>query len=1004
MKKGFGIITKIGLIAILCIAFAAIISNKLSITANAAGDGKELSGEIEVIFNRNVADMQPYIEAFEKKYPDVDVIYTCYNDFETSIKSRLEEGDYGDVLYFPSFIATEESEKYFEPLGDIVSLSEKYNYVEQGRVYANQAYAIPASAYLVGIIYNKEVFDKAGISELPTTIDDFLYAMDLIDTYTDAIPYYTGYNEPWTLWHWEMFPFIEMTGSASYRYNEFIVDKNPFRAGTVHYKVLSLLYELVKRGYTEMGKEPMTWWDSVIKINSGEIGCSVMGTWALTDYKNVGPGATNIAFMPFPNNIDGSQYVTVTTDYSYAVSKNSTNKAAAKAFVRFMLDESGYAFNHDTLSIVKTDPYPECYGDMTQTIVKNSSFVSSETYSQYAALSADLNLANTAEYMRIIEAAAGMRNESFDDIMNSWNIRWEALREPWMVTEVDGDDTVEDDVIDIENTTVSFSENELKYINENKLVRVGYHANLAPLSYKEGSDFAGIAWNICDMISEKSGLDMEFYSFDNTGELVAALDSGEIDVIAGIEKHNDITTVKYSKEYLEYMDVLVRHDTIDKLVAEGFVEVEGEMYGWKDDRQKLICSTTGKSIEAVQELKADYAITNYYSANYYIRKNDCDSVTVIPYANDRTYHMGFSKDANPILIAIINKCLYSLKDGEIEIALMGYVDAVVEDVTIKTFVKNNPTLCIAVITIVFVLIYIVLYERYKAKNKQALEAKKYELLASLADEYFFEYDYKKGQFRFDSKFGSYVGFDSVVKRSQYTGDNSLLNQFMEQIDTAMKNSESQFTIMLESDDGRKQWYRVVTSIVLDKKKQPVHMIGKIMNIQKEMEEVASYQDKAHRDALTKLYNREGLSAHLPKEAEGVMIAVMDMDDFKQVNDTLGHGGGDYALMYFADKLEQHMGTKSLVARYGGDEFIAVLTGVSENEAKERLEELVKSMNVSLRYAGNSRKVSISVGAVYSDSMDSFEDMFDQADKVLYQIKEEGKNSYTLKKLESTSQE
>lgn len=55
-------------------------------------------------------------------------------------------------------------------------------------------------------------------------------------------------------------------------------------------------------------------------------------------------------------------------------------------------------------------------------------------------------------------------------------------------------------------------------------------------------------------------------------------------------------------------------------------------------------------------------------------------------------------------------------------------------------------------------------------------------------------------------------------------------------------------------------------------------------------------------------------------------------------------------------------------------------------------------------AGNSRKVSISVGAVYSDSMDSFEDMFNQADKVLYKTKEEGKNSFTLEKLENAAQE
>ncbi len=998
MKSNKKFFVKIVLMLIILITAVIIATGGSSFTVSAAsGDNLTISGEIEVIFNRNEADIQPYIDAFEKKYPGVKVIYTCYNDFEGSIKQRMEEGDYGDVLYFPSFIATEEADKYFEPLGDYAQLSERYNYIEQGRSYNGQVYAIPSSAYLVGVVYNKEVFDKAGISKIPTTIDEFLYAMYLIDTYTDAIPFYAGYKEPWILGNWELFPYIEMTGSASYKYKEFITDINPFSKGTPHNRALGLLYELVKSGYTEVGREPLSWWDSVIKINSGEIGCSVIGTWALYDYKNVGEGGSNVSFMPFPNNIDGRQYVTVTVNYGYAVAQNSDNKEAARAFVDFMIDESGYAFDHDTLSIVKTEPYPECYGDMTQTIVKNSAFVSAEAYSQYLALSADLNLYNNSEYIRIIEAAAGITGETFDDVMNDWNRRWEALREPWMLNGSEDEANEPDDIVIIENTKVSFSENELTYISENNKLRVGYHTSMAPLSYKNGNVFTGIALDICNMISEKTGLDMEFYGFNSTEKLIDALEAGDIDIIAGIEQQEN-ASIRYSKEYLEYMDVVVRHNTVDALSLNRLARAEGERYlldntGFKESSY----STISSSIEAVQEYKADFTITNYYSASYYIRENNCDAVTVIPYINDRTYHIGFAMDTDPVLIAIINKCIYSLKEGEVEIALMRYVDAVVEDVTIKAFIRNNPILCIFVITIVFLLIYIVLYERYKAKNKQALEAKKYELLASLADEYFFEYDYKLGQFRFDSKFVTYVGFDSVVTKGQYNGDNSLLNQFIEQIDSAIEKGEPHFTVVLNLEDGRKQWYRVVTSIVLDKK-QPVHMIGKIINIQREMEEVANYQDKAYRDALTKLYNREGLSVHMPKKAEGVMLAVMDMDDFKQVNDTLGHGGGDYALVYFADKLEQHMGSKSLLARYGGDEFVAVITGVSENEARERLKELVKSMNVNIRYAGNSRKISISAGAVYSDSMVYFDDMFNQADKVLYKTKAKGKNSFTLEKI------
>lgn len=968
-------------------------------TLYATENNPELSGEIEVIFNRNETDMQPYIDAFEKKYPGVDVIYTCYNDFENNIKPRLDAGNYGDVLYFPSFLGSEEAKDYFEPLGDYVLMSEKYNYLEQGQVYSNIVYGIPSAAYMVGIVYNKEVFDKAGISTLPTSVEEFLTAMALIDEHTESIPFFVGYNDPWVLGSWELFPYIEMTGSAAYKYNEFLSDVNPFRDGTVHNQTMRLLYDLVKGGYTEVGREKMTWWDSVIKTNSGEVACSVVGTWALHDYKNVGENGHNIAFMPFPNNIDGQQYVTVAADYSYAVAKNSENKEAALAFVDFMIEESGYAFSHDTISILKTDPYPECYGDLAKmTPVQNTTSAPAEAYVQYEALSENLKLYNQDEYVRIIEAAAGISDESFGAIMEDWNIRWEASRESWMLENGVAENANEGDtVVNVENTRVEFSENEKNYIKNSPILRVGYHKNLAPLSYEEDGRFCGIAWDVCNMIGEKTELTLEYYGYKNTSELTAALKTGEIDIIAGIGKIDDSADIQYSKEYLEYMDVLVRHNTVGGSSLKKYASVSGEEQSFTNDtQQKVVCSTVSSCIEQVQNLNVDYTIMNYYSANYYIRKNDCNDLTVIPYANNQTYHIGFGKDTNPSLIAICNKCLYSQKEGEVEIALMEYMDSVVQDITLKTFIRANPLLSVSVLITIFLIISLGFYERYKISYRQALEAKKYEMLAALADEYFFEYSYVNEQIKFDSKFVTSIGFDSEIDRKTYDGDNSNLNQFLKLIDSALEQKiSSQFTVALDRESGGKQWYRVVTSVVKNRKDQPVHLIGKIMNIQKEMEEVANYQDKAHRDALTKLYNREGLSAHLPKEATGVMLAVMDMDNFKMVNDTLGHDGGDYALMFLADKLGQHFGTNSLIARYGGDEFVAVLTGVTEDEAQKRLEELVKSMNVSLRYGGNSRKLSISVGAVYSETMKSFEDMFHDADQVLYRTKEEGKNSYKL---------
>ena len=89
-------------------------------------NAEELSGEIEVLISADESEMQKYKEAFEKKYPNVTVKYTTYYDYENEVQERIQTGDYGDVLYVPSFLASEDFTRYLEPLGSIEELSEKY--------------------------------------------------------------------------------------------------------------------------------------------------------------------------------------------------------------------------------------------------------------------------------------------------------------------------------------------------------------------------------------------------------------------------------------------------------------------------------------------------------------------------------------------------------------------------------------------------------------------------------------------------------------------------------------------------------------------------------------------------------------------------------------------------------------------------------------------------------------------------------------------------------------
>lgn len=209
------------------------------------------SGELEVILNIDENVMRPYIEGFEQKYPDIKVNYTSYSGYEDEIKSHIDNNDYGDVLFVPGYMDLQDVAMYFEPLGNLDDLSLKYNYLQNSYKVGDTVYSLPSSAYIMGIIYNKSVFDQAGVTEIPKTTQDFLADLKMVKERTDAIPFYTCHEWDWTVTNWVDFPFIEMTGNANYRGQEFVYEKNPFLEGSNYYHAYKLLYDIVDQGLCE---------------------------------------------------------------------------------------------------------------------------------------------------------------------------------------------------------------------------------------------------------------------------------------------------------------------------------------------------------------------------------------------------------------------------------------------------------------------------------------------------------------------------------------------------------------------------------------------------------------------------------------------------------------------------------------------------------------------------------------------------------------------------------
>jgi diguanylate cyclase (GGDEF)-like protein len=160
---------------------------------------------------------------------------------------------------------------------------------------------------------------------------------------------------------------------------------------------------------------------------------------------------------------------------------------------------------------------------------------------------------------------------------------------------------------------------------------------------------------------------------------------------------------------------------------------------------------------------------------------------------------------------------------------------------------------------------------------------------------------------------------------------------------------------------------------------------------------------AIRDDLTQAYNRRYLMEFLHQQKNAAdrgsktfAINLLDLDFFKQINDTYGHAAGDLVLKQFASMLKNQLRGADIIARYGGEEFVLVLTGSDLSNAVETAERLRRNTS-ELVFPGLEGKIklTISVGVTQYVVSESVEALLSRADNALYQSKREGRDRVTV---------
>jgi diguanylate cyclase (GGDEF)-like protein/PAS domain S-box-containing protein len=290
------------------------------------------------------------------------------------------------------------------------------------------------------------------------------------------------------------------------------------------------------------------------------------------------------------------------------------------------------------------------------------------------------------------------------------------------------------------------------------------------------------------------------------------------------------------------------------------------------------------------------------------------------------------------------------------------------------------------------------------------EKERYELIEEISDDIMFNYDVATDTLECSPKILRTLRTATRVEDAiEYITYGNVLDHrdiplFIEAVSNALSGKRINiFDARIINQRNDVVWHRIKFASIFDGDGNAVRFIGTISDIDKEKKEKSRLIAQAETDQLTGFLNKVStglkineLIKEYPNE-QGTMFLI-DIDDFKLLNDTYGHHEGDIFLREFTSKLTLAFRSTDILGRVGGEEFVIFVNGLGD--VKELVEEKAKEIekichSVKLEKAKD-RVMSCSIGvAIYPETGMDYNELFEKADESMYYVKKHGKNGYAF---------
>ena len=295
----------------------------------------------------------------------------------------------------------------------------------------------------------------------------------------------------------------------------------------------------------------------------------------------------------------------------------------------------------------------------------------------------------------------------------------------------------------------------------------------------------------------------------------------------------------------------------------------------------------------------------------------------------------------------------------------------------------------------------------EAEMKAALEEQKYLIISDISEELPYEYDIATDTIKFADKFNHIFEGNSVIEKPAInmllsglasSDSKSAIEElfYLAKIGTEYHASE----FKLNTKNGGYQWYFTSFSTIYNELEEPVRAVGLLRNIHAQKVEQQKLIEKSETDQMTGLLNKvtaENKIKSALRELNGNtynVFMLIDIDDFKNINDTFGHLAGDDVIISIAQIIKESAGEYGFGGRLGGDEFCLFLSNVLDMKlAIEKAEHILDRIRKQYPGTDDSPKVTLSIGIASTNEQLPMTVLMENADTALYQVKLNGKNGY-----------